>query len=59
MNKEQKVLNKVITNSIEKYFNGMDAKEAIRDSVSELTEKEKVLLERIKESLSKILKFIR
>ncbi len=54
MNKEQKVLNKVITNSIEKYFNGMDAKEAIRDSVSELTEKEKVLLERVNKDVLEV-----
>lgn len=54
MNKEQKVLNKVITNSIEKYFNGMDAKEAIRDSVSELTEKEKFLLERVNKDVLEV-----
>lgn len=54
MNKEQKVLNKVITNSIEKYCNGMDAKEAIRDSVSELTEKEKVLLERVNKDVLEV-----
>ncbi|MDM0505199.1 hypothetical protein QTH15_05400 [Clostridium perfringens] len=46
MNKEQKVLNKVITNSIEKYF--------IRDSVSELTEKEKVLLERVNKDVLEV-----
>ncbi|AOY53837.1 hypothetical protein [Clostridium perfringens] len=54
MNKEQKVLNKIITNSIEKYFNGMDAKEAIRDSVNELTEKEKVLLERVNKDVLEV-----
>lgn len=54
MNKEQKVLNKVIINSIEKYFNGMDVKEAIRDSVSELTEKEKVLLERVNKDVLEV-----
>ena len=54
MNNEQKVLNKVITNSIEKYFNGMDAKKAIRDSVSELTEKEKVLLERVNKDVVEV-----
>lgn len=51
---EQKVLNKVITNSIEKYFNGMDAKEAIRSAVNDLTQKEKILLEKINKDILEV-----